>query len=268
MLSVEEIWRRYDEVETRLTAGVSERMLDLAGLRPGLRLLDLASGRGEPCLRAAERVGPEGHVLAVEAVEALSAMTRAKVTPAVRPQLELRTGRAEQLDALPEDSFDAATCRWGLMYMEDPPRALANAHLALKPDAPFVAALWAEAERVPYYTLPRRLLREHCEVPEPDPEGPNTFRYASLERIEVDFARAGLPLDHVEELEIAVFEADTPAEMLAWVRALGLEDHVASLPEAQRRSWEEALLAELEPLRRDGALQLGGVTRIVRGRKR
>jgi hypothetical protein len=50
--------RHFYAMESRLTAGVSERMLDLAGLRAGMRVLDLASGRGEPLLRAAERVGP------------------------------------------------------------------------------------------------------------------------------------------------------------------------------------------------------------------
>ena len=48
VLTPEEIWRRYDGVESRLTAPLSERMLDLAGIRPGMRVLDLATGRGEP----------------------------------------------------------------------------------------------------------------------------------------------------------------------------------------------------------------------------
>ena len=57
--------RRYDEMESRLTASVSERMLDLACLRPGMRVLDVASGMGEPSLRAAHRVGPSGFVLGI-----------------------------------------------------------------------------------------------------------------------------------------------------------------------------------------------------------
>ena len=43
--TVDRAWRKYDDIEARLTARVSERMLDLANLRPGLRVLDLASGR-------------------------------------------------------------------------------------------------------------------------------------------------------------------------------------------------------------------------------
>lgn len=268
MLSVEEIWRRYDEVEARLTAGVSERMLDLAELQPGQRLLDLASGRGEPAIRAASRVGPEGHVLAVEAVAALSEMAREKVEATGLTQIELRTENAEQLTDVAPGSFHAATCRWGLMYMEAPVAALSNAWVALEPGASFVAALWAEPERVPYYTLPRTLLRAHCDVPEPDPDGPSTFRYASLERIHEDFLRAGFTVEHVEETEVPVFEAESPGEMLGWVRALGLDDLVNALPAAEQRAWETALLDELERQRQGAVLQLGGVTRIIRARKR
>ena len=46
VLSAEEDWRRYDRMEARLTAPLSERMLDLAGIETGMRVLDLATGRG------------------------------------------------------------------------------------------------------------------------------------------------------------------------------------------------------------------------------
>ena len=38
LLTVEQFWRKYDAVEERLAAMVSERMLDLAELRPGMRV--------------------------------------------------------------------------------------------------------------------------------------------------------------------------------------------------------------------------------------
>jgi hypothetical protein len=44
VLSREEFFRKYHAVESRLTAAVSERMLDLAGVGPGMRVLDLATG--------------------------------------------------------------------------------------------------------------------------------------------------------------------------------------------------------------------------------
>src|SRR6185295_19946206 len=78
LLTHEEIWRRYDAVESRLTAQLSERMLDLAGLEPGMHVLDLATGRGEPALRAARRVGPRGLVVGVDLSDALLQMAKEK----------------------------------------------------------------------------------------------------------------------------------------------------------------------------------------------
>src|SRR5277367_4782332 len=96
-----EFWRQYDAVESRLTAPVSERMLELAGLQPGMRVLDLATGRGEPALRAAQRVGKQGFVLGVDVSDALLQMAREKAARAGLSNLELRAGTAESLEAVP-----------------------------------------------------------------------------------------------------------------------------------------------------------------------
>lgn len=265
LLSHEEVWRRYDTIEARLTGGLSERMLDLAGVGPGMRVLDLATGRGEPALRAARRVGPRGHVLGIELSDGLLAMAReAAEREGLGVQLELRAHDAQRLEALPEAHFDAATSRWGLMYMTSPVDALTGARRALRGDAPLVAALWAEPERVPYYTLPRRLLERHRAVPAIEPEAPGTFRYADLACVERDWARAGLAIGHVEEVELAVFEAAAADEVMAWTRALGLTRLLQDLPEAAQAAWEADMIAAAEALREpDGVIRVGGVTRIV-----
>ena len=70
--------RHYDDMESRLTAPVSERMLDLARLGPGMRVLDVAAGMGEPSLRAARRVGPSGFVLGTDLADGMLETAREK----------------------------------------------------------------------------------------------------------------------------------------------------------------------------------------------
>ena len=267
-LTAEAVWRLYDETESRLTAPVSERMLDLAGLGPGMRVLDLASGRGEPALRAARRVGPHGLVVAVEREAALLGLAREKAARDGLLNLEFRTASAESVSDIPPAQFHAATIRWGLMYMESPLAALATAHRALLPTGTLVVAVWAEPERVPYYTLPRRLLEPDRRLPAGDPEAPGTFRYADQARLVRDFAHAGFAVAHVEEMDIPVFEAVSAAEIVAWARHLGLAQRVDALPERDQRAWEQELTAELERRREGAVLRLGGVTRIVRAHRR
>ncbi|GAC1586844.1 MAG: hypothetical protein NVS3B20_15720 [Polyangiales bacterium] len=235
LLTAEEIWRRYDAVESRLTAEVSERMLDLARLRPGMHVLDLATGRGEPALRAARRVGPTGTVLGVDLSHPLLEMARGKAAAEGLSNIEFRVANAESVGSLPRGYFHAATIRWGLMYMDNSIAALANTRTALLEGGALIAALWAEPERVPYCTLPRVLLQRYRPVPAFDPEAPGTFRYADLPRIERDLSLAGYQLDHVEEIEVPVFEAATGAELVEWARALGLTQLLNDLPEEDQK---------------------------------
>jgi ubiquinone/menaquinone biosynthesis C-methylase UbiE len=267
VLSPEEVWRRYDGVESRLTAPLSERMLDLAGVRPGMRVLDLATGRGEPALRAARRVAPDGVVVGIELADGVLEMAREKARLSGLSNLDLRVADAASALDVPSNHFHAATVRWGLMYMAAPVAALVNVQQALLPTGVLVAALWAEPERVPYYTLPRRLLQRYRSLPRVEAEAPGPFRYADLERVTRDFGRAGFLLDHVEEMEVAVFESETEGGMVDWVRALGLTQLLNDLPEQQQRAWEDDLTSEVRR-RGPGPLQLGGVTRIVRARKK
>ena len=221
VLGSEEIWRRYDSIESRLTAPVSERMLDLAGIGAGMRVLDLATGRGEPALRAARRVGPNGLVLGIELADGLLQMAREKARQGGLSNLDLRSGKCGVRTGHSNRPFSRGDRPLGIDVHGGADRCPINARQALSPTGVLVAALWAEPERVPYYTLPRRLLERYRALPRIDPEAPGTFRYATLERVARDFGRAGFMLDHVEEMDVTVFEAETDAEVVDWVRASG-----------------------------------------------
>lgn len=269
MPAIEDIWALYDDVETRLTASVSERMLDLAGVGVGMRVLDLGTGRGEPALKAAARVGAAGVVFGIDRSDGMLRMARRKAKQQGLTNLDFRAAQAESLGDIPAAHFHAATCRWGLMYFDDPVAALVVARRALLPGAPLVAALWAEPERVGCHSLPRRILERYRTVPPIDVEVPGMFRFATRERIVRDFREAGLALDVWEEMDVPVFEATSAREVVAWTRALGngIGRMVDELAERDQREWEDDLAKELEATRTaDGPIQVGGVTRIVRAR--
>lgn len=265
-LSVGEAWRKYDEVETRLTAFVSERMLDLAKLRPGMRVIDLASGRGEPSLRAAKRVGPLDSVLGFDLSEPVLAIARERARNEEISNIELRQGDAESLEGVADGAFDVALARWGLMYMRAPVSALASTRRVLEPRGVLVAAFWAEPERVPWATLPRRVLDRYCDLPLLDREAPGAFRYADPAHIARDFATAGFTIEDQEELEVPVIESEDAAGIVAWVRDLGFARLASDLSDDREAAWEAELAHELEQLRVGNTIRLGGITRLVVGR--
>ena len=102
----------------------------------------------------------------------------------------------------------------------------------------------------------------YAALPVVDPEFPGALRYATLDRIERDFAAAGLTIEHVEELEVPVIEARRSEDIVAWVRHV-FARWVEAIPAARIPAWERELTNELEASRRGEALQLGGVSRLI-----
>ena len=179
--------------ERELTAWFSERMLDLAALAPGMRVLDVATGRGEPATRAAARVAPGGHVVGIDASAEAIAIDRASA-PA---NLELRVGDAA---GRVDGPFDAVLCRWGLPFFPDPVAALRAMRGALAADGRVVLAVWVTVPWTP---------------------GHRALRYAAPAALAPDLEAAGLRLASEEEHDVTILEAASRAEITAWSAAFG-----------------------------------------------
>lgn len=260
-------WRRYDDDEQRLTAPISERMLDLAGLAPGQRVLDIASGRGEPALRAAARVAPDGLVVGTDIAADMLAFARARAAAASLGNLSLVVADGQTLAGVAEQAFDAALCRWGFMYFPRPLDALQAARGCLKPGGVLVSALWAEPERVSWWSMPRRVLAQHLTLPPLDADAPGPFRYAAPQQFRDELSRAGFALVAEEAHETAVMESETPQGLIDWSLAFGLAKLLAGQPDSVRLAWERDMRAEAQAHRdADGWYRLGGTTRLVLAR--
>lgn len=263
--SAEEIWRDHDAMEVRLSAPLSELMLGLAQLGPGMRVLDLATGRGEPAIWAAHRVGSGGRVVGVDPSAAMLAMAAARAVREGIANLELRVGDAADPGVLGPGPYDAVLCRWGVMYMAQPHAALAAVRNVASPDAQVVFAVFVEPARVSYFTEPRRFLPRECAAPAPDFEVPGPFRFAPAGKLERALEHAGFRVTHVEEVDVPVTESRDVSEVVAWCRDFGVAKLLSGLPPAADAAWAEAFGRALEQQRApDGFIRLGGVTRVVR----
>lgn len=111
---------------------ITRRMLDLAGIGSGHRVLDVAAGTGEHTLMVARRVGPNGFVLATDIAERMLAYLdgTARKEAVTNVQKQLMDARLLELDP---ESFDAAICRLALMLIPERDKALAGIKRALKP---------------------------------------------------------------------------------------------------------------------------------------
>lgn len=131
---IAESWHRWTPVMAAQYAPATTLMLDLARLRPGDRVLDIAAGDGYQSIAAARRVGPTGHVLAVDLSPEQLRYAAAAAREAGVDHLETRVMDAENLE-LPDASVDAVLCQFGLMFLPDVDRGLQEMRRVLKPSS-------------------------------------------------------------------------------------------------------------------------------------
>jgi demethylmenaquinone methyltransferase/2-methoxy-6-polyprenyl-1,4-benzoquinol methylase len=122
----------YDLMNTAMTAGLHHRWrsraVDLAGVGPGSRVLDVATGTGDLALELARRVRPGGEVIGSDFSEGMLDRARGKAAgPAVDGEVRPRFEWADAM-ALPyeDDTFDAATVGFGARNFDDLGRGLAE----------------------------------------------------------------------------------------------------------------------------------------------
>ena len=135
-------WRRWWPAFERAAQLVNDKLVALAQVRAGSRVLDIATGSGEPALTAARVCGTSGRVVAVDLSAGMLAIARERIDAARLANVELVESDAASL-AFDSHSFDAALCRWGLMFMPDLDGVLRGLHRVLKPGARFATAVWS-----------------------------------------------------------------------------------------------------------------------------
>jgi ubiquinone/menaquinone biosynthesis C-methylase UbiE len=117
----------------------AQSLVAAAGLARGMRVLDLACGRGA-CLRvAADVVGVDGFVLGVDLSDGMVDGAAADLYALGVDNAEVRIGDAENLD-VPDGVFDAVVCGLGVFFFPDPWRALRECRRVLRPPGRFAAS--------------------------------------------------------------------------------------------------------------------------------
>jgi SAM-dependent methyltransferase len=169
---------------------ITERMLELAGVGLGHRVLDVAAGTGEQTLMAARRVGPHGFVLATDIADRMLAYLNEAARKEGLGNVQTRLVDARALELEPE-SFDAAICRLALMLIPERDRALAGIHRALKRGARFAAIVLSTAEKLPHISEPLAIARRHAGLPPAPFEDPGMFALGDPAVLRGVFQKAG-----------------------------------------------------------------------------
>jgi SAM-dependent methyltransferase len=110
------------ELQGRALAPATRMIFAAAGVRPGMRVLDLGCGAGDVAFVAADLVGSDGHVVGVD--RSSEALARARLRAEQRGLAQVRFVEGDLDDPAPGGPFDAIVGRLVLMYVPDPAAVL------------------------------------------------------------------------------------------------------------------------------------------------
>lgn len=260
-------WRRWSGLIDGSTSGISERLVELAGVEPGSRVLDIAAGYGEPSLTAARRAGAEGRVVATDISAGMIAFGRERAAEAGLENIEFIESDAASL-SFAEQSFDAALSRWGIIFEPDAEEAAARVRGFLAPGARLAISSWGTPEQVPFLALPMRTAMQRLDVPPPPPGAPGPLSRPTPEALGGLLEAAGFADVGAEEADVT-FEWESAEDFTRFVQEIAppITSMIASHPqEVQDETWAAITQASRELAAEDGSLRMSNVALLAAGR--
>ena len=174
---------------------VTDALVEYAQPVPGMKVLDLASGTGEPAISLASRVGADGHVTALDLSADLLEIAAERARTRGLTNFKTQQADAQSLP-FPNEAFDLATSRFGVMFF---PRSAAGlARLAARPASGRAppASLWGPFAQ-PYWQSMMGVVHRHVGGPLLPPGGPDPFKFSAPGNLSEVLRKAGFTV--VEE---------------------------------------------------------------------
>lgn len=164
-------WRDSGAVIRPWLQQATQAMLGMADVKPGAHVLDVAAGAGDQTLDIAERVGPDGYVLATDLSPEILQFAAQRAAAAGHRNVETRVSDGQNLQ-VEGTQFDAVVCRLGLMFLGDPLKGLREMARVLKPGGGVCTMVFGSPPANPCVTTLMSTALRHAGLPPRDPFQP------------------------------------------------------------------------------------------------
>lgn len=187
----------YDKTNTPTQMWLGNECLQRAGLKAGMRFLDVAAGSGALSVPAA-RLGAE--VVATDRSATMLALLEARAKDEGLA-LETRAMDGQALE-LEDESFDAAGSQFGVMLFEDMPKGIREMYRVVKPGGCVFLSAYGDPSQIDFL----KFMVEAVQSVRPDFDGPPSdpppleFQLADPARLERELSSAGLRDVRVETI--------------------------------------------------------------------
>ena len=227
-------------------------------------MLELAAGPGDTGFIAARQLGPNGLLLSTDVAPEMVAAARRRAAQLGVENVEFRVEDASAI-ALADASVDGVLCRFGVMLVPDPGRALTEIARVLRPHGRASLAVWASSDANDWMTAAGRSALELRLSERPDPSAPGPFRLADPDELRRLVSEAGLRVVSLEDVPI-LWRAASLDEW--WQTIQDLSRMLTTLLERSTPDERSAIRAGAERrlekyVAGDGSLQVPGLARAL-----
>lgn len=212
--SVVDGWRKWYKPFSEFFRPVTEKMVNDGEIQSGMQILDLASGSGDPAITFSRVVGTGGHVTATDFNPEMLAGAEANAKEAAAENLSFRQADAHELP-FENETFDRVTCRLGVMYFGDHVQALREMRRVLKPKGKVVLVATGGFEQ-PFIDNTLGILMKHVEMPPPEPDAPDPFRFSPNGSLSGALESADFRDIQEEHVALDLSWPGSPAELRKW----------------------------------------------------
>lgn len=238
-------WQKYHGRMREQMAGVTAALVEAADVRPGMDVLDLASGTGEPSLSLAQKVAPGGTITATDFNPyMLKALMENAHTDGIE-NIVTKTCDAHELP-FEDSSFDRVTSRFGVMFLGELHKALQEFQRVLVPGGRVAFLAWGPPAPGTYFGT--AVVPYMKRMPDkPDPDGPGPMRFAEPGKLKRVVEEAGYR-EVTETIQtLAAPWVGTPEELLKCLFELAapFRNVAASLSPEDRKAADAEAIANM-----------------------
>jgi len=254
---------KWKEKSAAMGRPVTEALVEYAAPKPGMKILDLASGTGEPAISLAGRVAPDGHVTALDLSGDLLEIAAGRARQRGLTNLSTRQADAHQLPFL-DATFDLVTSRFGVMFFDS--RALREAHRVLKSGSRACFLVWGSFEQ-PFWASMLGIAHKYAGGPLTAP-GQNPCRYGTPGSLSAALRDAGF--EQVEEETTTLpWSWPGPAEEI-WEQVQGCSTPflpmLQRVPAEKKEQLDREVLQAVQKFAEDGSIKFGAVVVLASGK--
>ncbi len=227
----------------------SAKIFPSLDINEGDRVVDVGCGFGDTAIQFAERVGPEGSVLAIDCCDAFLEFGRKDAEAAGVKNVTFVEADVQSYPF--EAEHDFCFSRFGTQFFENPVAGLRSMRSSLKPGGIMTMIVWRTIDDNPWLGLPKEIVLQYLPPPGDDAQtcGPGPFSMADQDMVTKQLEVAGYTDIEFERVDAPLMVGNTPDDAVGFQIALGPAGEVyrEAGEEAEQRydEIEAALKAEL-----------------------